>query len=405
MTTLISHIYNEEFLLPFFIDHHYAKFDKGIILDYGSTDGSLEILKKLAPNWSIINCSDEIFDAGSVDSLVHSYEEETSGVCLILTVTEFFIGDPRFVSRGMVLPTYSFLRTIEEPEIKHGEKFHEIYKHGVSPFHIPKEFSTEWLLRKKGRKIKSTKEVYPIGRHFDILGQTPFLVYRVANCLASKEMIERRLQIQKRIPTEDVELGFGVQHTNYGKGLDLASLLATIDSELLVSEDISLRIAEALQLENLLKDVETNSPVFFVIKDLISHFEFNQKVISDLLNDNLKVNLELATTRNDLATTRNDLATTRNDLGELRDINKDLIIDTNHKLGIYAEEFSSLEDLLKSTQQQFKENEIASSHERQLLSLQVDFLVAQSKRPTYNLSQFLNTFLPAIRVRLRKMLK
>jgi hypothetical protein len=220
MTTLISHVYNEEFLLPFFIEHHYDKFDEGIILDYGSSDASLRILKKLAPRWSIIDCSGEAFDALKLDSLVHSIEEKIIDTCLVLTITEFFVGDPRFVTKGMVLPSYSLLRSKEDPEIEAGQKFHEVYKNGISPFQLARQTHSIWPTRKMGRKIRTTREKYPVGRHFDVLGQTPFLIYRVANCLASEEMIARRLQIQERIPLSDVILGFGVQHTNYGKKLD-----------------------------------------------------------------------------------------------------------------------------------------------------------------------------------------
>ena len=402
MTTLISHIYNEEFLLPFFIEHHYGKFDNGIILDYGSTDASLEILKKLAPGWTIIDCSSEFFDALKVDSIVQSYEEKSVGVCLALTVTEFFIGDPRFISKGMVLPSYSYLRTNGEPEIKHGEKFHEVYKFGISPFNLTNEISTEWLARKKGRIIKSTKEAYPLGRHFDVLGRVPFLVYRVANCLASVEMIERRLQIQKRIPLEDVKFGFGVQHTNYGKGLDSSSLLDTVNSELLTSENISTPILEALQFENLLKEIKTNSVDFYIIKGLIAQFEFNQQAISNSLNEKLKVSLELATTRSELATTRSELATTRSELAEFHKIYEDLSVDLNHKLSLTEKENLKIEDLLRETQIQFSESVITSARDRHLLSLQIDFLEKQSKRPSYNLAQFFSTILPAIKIRFFK---
>jgi hypothetical protein len=287
MTTLISHIYNEEFLLPFFIEHHYGKFDNGIILDFGSTDASLRVLQELAPSWQVIDCSGETFGALKLDALVHSIEEKTDGVCLVLTITEFFIGDPRFISAGMVLPSYSLLRTSKDPEIKGGESFHQVYRFGISPFNQVENSNSEWILRMKGRKIKTTKEQYPIGRHFEIFGRTPFLIYRVANCLASNEMIKRRLQIQERVPLGDVKLGFGAQHTNYGRGLDHASLLEVVNAEILISEDVSKEITSALEFESFLNRIQTDSKEFNVLKELISQIEYNQTIMSAFVVRNL----------------------------------------------------------------------------------------------------------------------
>ena len=345
MTTLISQIYNEEFLLPFFIEHHYEKFENGIIVDYGSTDASLSIIAKLAPKWRIVDCSGENFSATKVDALIHSIEEACDDICLALTATEFFVGDPRFITKEMVVPCYSLLRLKDDPEIKVGQKFHEVYRAGVSPFQVFNQADTEWLARLKGRKISTTKKKYPTGRHFEVLGQTPFLIYRVANCLASEEMITRRLQIQKRIPISDIESGFGVQHTNYGKGLDLDSLLDSIERELLVSEDVSIRIESALQLESYLKTLETDSKTFNIMKGLITQFELNQIFIDGLVGKNLMLASKLLANQIDLEIMR-----------------KELIDEIVH-------------------------------------------LETQSKRPIHNLTLFISNVYPAIKVRLRTLFK
>jgi hypothetical protein len=51
--TLITNIYNEEYLLPFWLNYHRKIFDHGIIIDYDSTDSSVEIVKKMCPTWEI----------------------------------------------------------------------------------------------------------------------------------------------------------------------------------------------------------------------------------------------------------------------------------------------------------------------------------------------------------------
>ena len=44
-TLMINHFYNEEFLMPHFIRSHAHHFDKVIMIDYNSTDSSVEIIK------------------------------------------------------------------------------------------------------------------------------------------------------------------------------------------------------------------------------------------------------------------------------------------------------------------------------------------------------------------------
>ena len=50
-TTVISHFYNEEYLLPWWLMHHTKLFDHGILINKGSTDRSAQISKRFAPYW------------------------------------------------------------------------------------------------------------------------------------------------------------------------------------------------------------------------------------------------------------------------------------------------------------------------------------------------------------------
>ena len=78
--TVISHIFNEEYLLPFWLEYHSQIFDYGIIIDYCSTDSSIEIVKKFCPHWKIIKTKNIIdgkplFDAKLVDDEVIEIEK------------------------------------------------------------------------------------------------------------------------------------------------------------------------------------------------------------------------------------------------------------------------------------------------------------------------------------------
>ena len=74
--TLISHFWNEEFLLPYWLRHHYPLFDHGVLLDYASTDQSVEIIRALAPRWEVRPSRNQWFDARDADAEVMEVERE-----------------------------------------------------------------------------------------------------------------------------------------------------------------------------------------------------------------------------------------------------------------------------------------------------------------------------------------
>ena len=86
--TLLSHVYNEEYLLPFWLEHHKNKVDHGIIVDYHSTDNSINITKKICPTWTIITTKNTFFDYKS-DLEITEIENHIEGYKIVLTVTEF----------------------------------------------------------------------------------------------------------------------------------------------------------------------------------------------------------------------------------------------------------------------------------------------------------------------------
>jgi len=88
---LISHFFNEEFLLPFWLKHHVSMFDHGVMIDYGSTDRSVEIIRELAPDWEIRPTKNEWFVEPAIGKEVMEVEEEVSGWKMVLNTTEFVL--------------------------------------------------------------------------------------------------------------------------------------------------------------------------------------------------------------------------------------------------------------------------------------------------------------------------
>ena len=95
--TLISHIFNEEYLLPFWLEHHSQIFDHGIIIDYCSTDRSVEIINKICPKWKVVKTKNlnqngtPNFQAKLIDIEVNEIESTIDGYKMCLNATEFLI--------------------------------------------------------------------------------------------------------------------------------------------------------------------------------------------------------------------------------------------------------------------------------------------------------------------------
>ena len=116
MKTIISHFYNEEYLLPWWLEHHRKYFDDGIMINYGSTDNSVNIIKEYCPNWKVIDSRNSSFSASSVDEEVMDIESNISGWKIALNTTEFLIGDYNSLnsstSSEIYIPCFYFIDNV-----------------------------------------------------------------------------------------------------------------------------------------------------------------------------------------------------------------------------------------------------------------------------------------------------
>ena len=90
-TTLLTNVFNEEYLLPFWLHHHKGMFDDIIIIDYRSTDNSIEICKSICPNCKIVETRNEYFDCQDIDTEFMEIENLIEGIKIVLNTTEFLI--------------------------------------------------------------------------------------------------------------------------------------------------------------------------------------------------------------------------------------------------------------------------------------------------------------------------
>ena len=88
-TTILTNVFNEEYLLPFWLHHHKNMFDDIIIIDYNSTDKSMEIAKNICPNCKIMKTRNDSFNAENIDIEFMEIENSIEGIKIVLNTTEF----------------------------------------------------------------------------------------------------------------------------------------------------------------------------------------------------------------------------------------------------------------------------------------------------------------------------
>jgi hypothetical protein len=212
--TIISHFYNEEYLLPWWLEHHKKIFDHGIMIDYHSTDESVNIIKRICPEWEIITSRNKNFEALEVDKEVMDIEQRVEGWRIALNVTEFILGDFKLLKdfkegEGDVLIPSIVMTDTPKNEMKPLSNKLSLFEHryhGVIPDTKPK-FDI-----RSSRRLGNYFYPYSPGRHFATVNTTSFIILWYGFSPFNEKSLSRKLQIQNNIPDSDKEVGFGYQH-------------------------------------------------------------------------------------------------------------------------------------------------------------------------------------------------
>lgn len=214
--TIITHLYNEEYLLFWWLNHHKNIFDHGILIDYNSNDRSLEICKSICPSWDVIQSVNTDFNAKNADIEVQYYETKIDGWKISLNVTEFLVGPIDHILSytqldQILIPSIAFFDWNPNGYL---DKNTELWKQK----YLGIDYKTDFAFR-RARSFHKKNIKYRIGRHFHKYNCEDLLIFHYGNCISSKEMLSRRLQIQYRIPQSDKIKNLGFQHHNFGLGL------------------------------------------------------------------------------------------------------------------------------------------------------------------------------------------
>ncbi len=241
---MVTHFFNEELLLPYFIRHHAPMFDRVILIDSNSTDRSVELIKKLAPStWTVVqSVNPNSFHYKITDLEVAKWEAQFPGWWKIaLTTTEFLVHpNLRAFAEGLdsvggPVASHHFFRfrsvyVVGSDEKKLG-RFAQLgqqrfeYRAHVNN-HV--DFIDYWTHYSRFMHHNEDRSAYSYtdGRH-EIKGLKFFKIPMVPEGFIMKfafspwpELKERKLQVGSRIPPEHVKKGFGAHHTATSEALD-----------------------------------------------------------------------------------------------------------------------------------------------------------------------------------------
>lgn len=263
MRTVISHFYNEEYLLPWWLNHHKKYFDHGIMINYASTDDSVNIIKKICPTWEIVNSVNEQFDAYQVNQEVEVYERKVSGWKIALNTTEFLVGNFNLLDSGankiFMMQFDTSESTSESKKYFYIPTFYFVEKDGKSypnlstPLYDQLFYGVDYedypALRSL-RCMHNENVHYPAGRHYTNYQDTTdqFIIFNYGFAPMNEHMVKRKLQIQHKIPLSDKQTGSGVEHHNWGKGLTEEVLLEMCQEHREKSKDLSNKMKKYINL-------------------------------------------------------------------------------------------------------------------------------------------------------------
>jgi hypothetical protein len=206
--TILCHFYNEEYMLPWFLNHHKEIFDHGIMIDYHSTDRSREIIKEICPTWDIVTSRNPNFQADTIDYEVMDIEQSIEGWRICLNVTELLIGDYSILDEQPgqhLLPSVFFVDCDRTRPVSQDKPLYEQKTDGFS--------FDQYFRERRARSIHNVPVQYPVpGRHYENYTTDKLVVFYYGWCPFNDLALARKLQIQTQIPLVDRQRNWGFHH-------------------------------------------------------------------------------------------------------------------------------------------------------------------------------------------------
>lgn len=205
---IISSFYNEEYLLPWWLEHHKKIFKHGVLFDYFSTDNSATIIKKMCPTWEIRKTRNKDWDFPANDREYMDAEREFKGYKIVLTTTEFLVGNLPDLPDTPTAYSIPFVRLVDnEPE-----KTPTYDRSLIKQKHTAYIEKNDWNKRRFLHNYPDGQ--YGIGRHITKLKtiDIPMRIYKYVYSPWTEEFIKRKLQMKDHVNPENIKRGWGRHH-------------------------------------------------------------------------------------------------------------------------------------------------------------------------------------------------
>lgn len=252
--TILCHFYNEEYLLPWWLKHHRQFFDHGIMINYASTDNSVNIIKELCPTWEIVESKNKDFIGDDIDTEVAEIEKNVEGWRICLNVTEFLLGNFSILTdtpdkTNIFAPVVVIVDEKEYRDSDDVNKNEHLYYQFLKGMNFKESYT-----KHKFRALRNFKAGYTFGRHYK-KGQHfindedhyEFIIFKCMYAPMTEELFQRKMQIQHRMPYKTQYMfRAGDYHTNFGRGLTKEAILEMYRE--LKTEDLSDLINKYIKL-------------------------------------------------------------------------------------------------------------------------------------------------------------
>jgi hypothetical protein len=212
-TTLITNVFNEEYLLPFWLNHHKNMFDEIIVIDYNSTDKSIEICKSICPDCKIITTRNNCFAAEEIDKEIMDIENSIEGIKICLNTTEFiFCQSPLKEIFCNDTNPMSYLIDVTSPYSLNNYDIDNNYELFSKLLNTDIVYHKDRLTRQL-HNFPNGK--YHVGRHGTFNNYTPSSKAHIiwfGYYPMNDSLLKRKLQIAQNIPQTDKDKGYGFHH-------------------------------------------------------------------------------------------------------------------------------------------------------------------------------------------------
>lgn len=238
MKTVMTHFYNEQYLLPWWIKHHQKYFDHGILIDHHSTDNSIDVIKHYAPNWTIVKTGLQEFDSEKLEDENNrvAYQLIKHGWRITLNTTEFIVGDFSKLNKYgpytmLKLRSNIMVDQVQDlnQKLSYDDQLTDIKRYGIRYVEGDWDRCWRWC-----RGFHNYHHPFDRGRHYHTHDNEEFDILWYGYSPMTHELINRKVQIAPKVSRSDISLGFGKQHF-----ADFEEQMKTYHKNLAMSEDLS----------------------------------------------------------------------------------------------------------------------------------------------------------------------